>query len=70
MLLGTNNYFRFELNSLEMFSSIFSLGFHFLCPRIQPNFTNAVSGSMSLKKMIPVFCKSLPAEYMFGFNRP
>jgi hypothetical protein len=53
-----------------MFSRIFSFGSQFLCPSIQPSFTNAVSVVMSFRKMIPVFSRSRPAEYMFGFSEP
>jgi len=40
-----------------------------LWPSTQPNFMSAVS-VVSFRNMMPVFCRSRPAEYTFGFSLP
>ena len=39
-------------------------------PSTHPNLTRAVSDVIFSKKIIPVFCRSRPAVYMFGFSVP
>ena len=50
---------------LVLFFIFYSRSFFFLlhwrCPSVQPSFMSAVS-DVSSRKMIPVFCRSRPAE--------